>query len=233
MKRFGLVLAVLCPQVGLAQQLPESFRGLSTLDLRGGYLHYNEALTQVIMEKADDYWESTRAVRTKIHADDALEYTVDFNLGGSGDPTFVIYKNTGNELVRIAEIMADELIVPANGFLYSAGRMNEEYNRKRKFRIDGDDLVEIRQPYYFVGLESHTNHPVTLYADTMLTGVVGGLPADAEVTVVLNTGRFFLLKTSFGLVGWTKIRSIACNMANPPGSERPRTIIEGLCFEGD
>ena len=82
-------------------------------------------------------------------------------------------------------------------------------------------MEEIRQPFYYVGLESVVTEDIKIYADIEQTNVIANLPIGSTVTVLINKGECYLLKTPFGLVGWLKI------------PQALQTSIKGLFFNGD
>ena len=96
------------------------------------------------------------------------------------------------------------------------------FDQRKKFRLEKDKIIEVLQPYYYVGLESKVKKRINIYSTPQQDEVVASLPEGSPVTVLLNKGEQYLLKTSFGLVGWVLI---------PGGSQE--TPIEGLYFAGD
>jgi hypothetical protein len=115
-----------------------------------------------------------------------------------------------------------EITFPGDGFFYVTGHTNNTFNQRRKFTIRDDALVEIRQPFYYVGLETVTKEELDVYADFALTTHVAHLPKNTPITVVVNTEDYYLIKTPRDLLGWTKIRA-----------EQQDTVIEGLYYFGD
>jgi len=97
------------------------------------------------------------------------------------------------------------------------------FDTKKKFILKGDALQEVHQEYYFVGVQSVTTKPIELYSDTKLREINARLPKDASVTVLISKGDLYLIKTSFGLLGWMKI-SISLSGQSP---------IKDLYFAGD
>ena len=85
----------------------------------------------------------------------------------------------------------------------------------------GGQSEEVKQPFYYVGLESTTRTRITTYSDTTHSRAVGTVPADTPVTVLVNLGQHYLIKMPYGLVGWTRI---------PRGYDAP---IRGIYFAGD
>ena len=71
-----------------------------------------------------------------------------------------------------------------------------------KWKFDGVEFVEVDQAFYYVGLKTKNTEPITLYSDEKLTKEIAHLPANAEIEVVLYNDKKYLIKTSFGLLGW-------------------------------
>jgi hypothetical protein len=135
---------------------------------------------------------------------------------------FVISRNEHQELKELGSIFGLEITFPGDGFFYVTGHTNNTFNQRRKFTIRDDALVEIRQPFYYVGLETFTKEELDVYADRELTAHVAHLPKNTPITVVLNTEDYYLIKTPKDLLGWAKIHV-----------EQQDTIIEGLYYFGD
>ena len=149
-----------------------------------------------------------------------------YSAGLSDDPGFGIY--TKDDKI-IGSITCLEFYINASGTIYTAGHTNSMYNRKRKFQIQGDTLVEIKQPYNYVGLKGKTLIDLTLHKEKTGIEIVAQLPKGYEVEVLLaeaSTKDFemdynFLVRTDFGLVGWLRLEGFV------------EPVIEGLYYAGD
>ncbi len=253
-----LVIASVClfflPCSAKSADLPEPFRHLTTLQVNhtlGEHgigditIHFDENISSVIdtlYQTAEmiemGFGANHRLIITKIDINDETEYIIDFSPGMSVDPYFIIYINNGNELTKLARGLAGtQLIVPGDGFLYTTGHTNNTFDQRRKFRIEGEKITEVSQPFYFVGLTSKTNREIILWNDPEANNkysLITTLPKGSTVTVLLKKSDeyrkknfTYLVKTEFGLVGWVQFdfREIT--------QRSDRSSIEGLYFKGD
>jgi hypothetical protein len=237
MRSLTLVLA------GLASSLPltaeetdaSSFPGLKVINVAGSdspqgtRISYDPALAQVINKplkaSAADSGEPeiTRLLAaTRVDREGQAKYTIDFDPGPSADPTFIISDEKSGE--RVGSIGADSLTVPGNGFIYALGRSNNLHLERQKFAIREGKLVEIQQPFSYVGLDSKANVPLTLTANKGTGDVIAKIPKGDALQVVLRDGEYLLIKTQFGLIGWWKMKTDV----TPDTTE-----IEGIYYAGD
>lgn len=222
-----------------AQQTSEKIPSLSTLRVRdelldqyfedGIKIHFDKAITTIINQPVEDaYYRDTgeyiqtRLIATKLDARKETLYTIDFHPGYSLDPGFILYKNTPQGLEKVGVIFGLEITFPGDGFFYVTGHTNNTFNQRRKFTIRDDALVEIQQPFYYVGLETVAKEDFNIYADVGLTIPVAHVPKNTPITVVLNTDDYYLIKTPRDLLGWIKLHV-----------GQQDTIIEGLYYFGD
>ncbi len=146
--------------------------------------------------------------------------------GLSVDPEFIITKTNGK---IVGGVPALEFYLNNNGVIYSAGHTNNMFNKRQKFQLYQDTLIEILQPFYYVGLKSKTTSPLTLYQNKTGSETIAQLPIDYEVEVLLcdteesKSQKFYLVKTDFGLVGWLRLAEDSTN--EPP--------VLGLYYAGD
>ncbi|MFC1557713.1 hypothetical protein ACFL40_00010 [candidate division KSB1 bacterium] len=203
---------------GQDKKLPESFQHLSTLEVKtsitkdikeGIRIHFPASVSTVIDTNVIGIYGPRSPVRrlivTKININDDNYYTIDFSQGASVDPEFIINRNIDGKAVFIDKFFAIEIIVPGDGFLYISGHTNTMYNKRRKFRIKDGKFIEVQQPYYHVGLETINTEHITLYSDTLYTEKVSDIPAKSKITVLINKGDYYLIKSPIGLTGWIKI----------------------------
>lgn len=155
--------------------------------------------------------------------------TILFDPGMSDDPEFSVVSKNQKVLGRVAAL---EFYVNSAGVVYSAGHANNMYNRKRKFQINKDTMLEIKQPYNYVGLKGKTLKDIVLYQNKDAgDAVVAKLPKGYDIEVLLTesstkdyeTDRFYLVKTDFGLVGWLRLTD----------EDIFGAVMEGLFFNGD
>lgn len=155
--------------------------------------------------------------------------TILFDPGMSDDPEFSLLTKSQKVLGRVSAV---ELYINAAGVVYSAGHVNNMYNRKRKFQIGKDTLQEVKQPYNYVGLKGKTLKDIVLHQQKSGSdAVVARLPKGYEVEILLTDAAtpdyqadlFYLVKTDFGLVGWLRL-----SQEDVFGG-----VLEGLYFRGD
>jgi hypothetical protein len=133
-----------------------------------------------------------------------------FSGGMSDDPEFSVYTKSGRTMGRIACV---EFYINSSGTIYTSGHANNMYNRRRKFQIQNDTILEIKQPYNYVGMKGKTQKDITLYKDMQGSDIVAQLPKGYEIEILLTDAttkdyqidHFFLVKTDFGLIGWLRL----------------------------
>lgn len=136
--------------------------------------------------------------------------TILYSQGMSDDPSFTI-TNANNEIIK--EINCLEFYINGSGTIYTSGHTNNMFDRRRKFQIQNDSIMEIIQPFNYVGLKGKTLKPITLYKDKTGNDIVAQLPKEYEIEILLAEGTtpdfaidtLFLVKTDFGLIGWLRI----------------------------
>ena len=215
----------------------EAFDYLEKLNVGNGsevFIKYNPASTTVInktlseLDKNDPLFinddmsmDDIKLVKTKISSN-GDSYNVVFSWGASADPEFLFYKD-GTD-TPIFSVAALNLYIPGNGNIYTAGHTNNYFNIRKKFTFKNNKFVEAEQAFYYVGLQSKTLKAITLYKSESLRTSIANLPADYNVEVLINKQgtNLYLIKTDFGLTGWTKL---PMEYGNP--------TIEGLFYAGD
>jgi uncharacterized membrane protein len=166
--------------------------------------------------------EARRLVSTRIDRENETRYFIDFDSGPSADPAFVITDEKSG--VVLGSIGGESLIIPGNGFIYVSGRANRLHQEQDKYTIRDGKLVEIAQPFSYVGLKSKAKVPLKLLAKKDEGEVIANVPAGDAVEVVLRDGEHLLIKTNFGLLGWWKANTNV--MAD-------NAEIEGIYYAGD
>ena len=108
--------------------------------------------------------------------------------------------------------------------------MNSYFNIRRKFSFEEKQLKEIEPEFYYVGLQTKTIRTLNIYSDSELITQLAALPANYEIEVLAAkkypADRYhwrYLVKTSFGLVGWATIESTAMSSLD----------VEGIYYAGD
>lgn len=239
---FSILLLTSCFVKAQHVDVPASFKYLKYIEVDDGMgscgwdhnpmLFYNENITKLIQKQVlkghplyfenAEYFFITDVARSKIDYKKDEYYRITFSAAESCDPGYMIYKEVGDSLIRIGSIPCLDLFVPGNGYLYCRGHANTTYNKRKKYKLVGDQLEEVKQPYYHVGIRSEIIESIVLYTDKTLEEELAKLPKGAEVEVLLNEDEMFLVKTSFGLLGWWK-----------PESLYPKSPVPGLYFNGD
>jgi hypothetical protein len=165
-----------------------------------------------------------KLVKTQIKPGSSYYYVV-FSWGPSADPAFMFYEE-GNTDRAAFYLSGMRLFIPGNGNVYVDGHTNNMFDTRRKLKLVNGSLNEIKQPFYYVGLKSHTVKPVKLYQSDNLNKVIASLPADYSVEVLINKPEtdLYLIKTDFGMTGWLKLGENAFY-----GNE----AIKGLYYAGD
>ena len=141
-------------------------------------------------------------------------------------PEFEFYLYDIKTKKLIGYFSALNITIPGNNAIYTSGHLSE-FNVRQKFEINDYNIKEKKQPYYYVGLKSITLKSINIYTDKELTEVLAVLPKGYEVEVLLAEksydNRIYLVKTSFGLIGWTKLKA-----------EQYKSVdIEGLFYNND
>jgi hypothetical protein len=230
----------------LAANLPEQFGHLTKLNINhplrqygfGDITIYFDARVSTVIDTVYDHPEKNagfgtnrRLIKTRIDRNTETTYTIDFSPGMSVDPNFIIFRNIGNELKELTRwgIGGTQLIVPGDGFLYISGHTNNTFNQHRIFRVDVDEIIEVEQSFYYVGLQSVTNKEILIWNEN---SVITILPKGTPIHVLLMKNESYpnfsyLVKTETGLVGWVRFKPEELNMWNKPNP------IEGLYYKGD
>lgn len=107
----------------------------------------------------------------------------------------------------LAEFTAREVYIPGNGFIYTTDDMGTTWAFKSKYRFTGTKLIKVKQPFYYIGIETETTKPIKLYQSRKYKKVIATLGSFSKVKVLLGYKEGMLVKTPFGLVGWHKSRS--------------------------
>lgn len=223
MKKFIVVLFVVVAFGAVYAKVPASFKSLTEFKGDVFSMFYNKKYTQQCFITNNDIDGIIYYFKTKINCQVNEKYYIGFYPGPSDDYTIVIaVMNTSKKIIPILEVNAIKVYIPGNGYIYTEGHTDNMFNQRRKYKILGNKITEVKQPFYYVGKKTKTTMAITLWSDKSQTTKVAVLPKDYEVGVVLNSGSWYLLKTPFGLMGWHKIVS---------GSTR--TSLECIFYNGD
>ena len=77
------------------------------------------------------------------------------------------------------------MYVTGNGNLYISGHVNSNFDLKRKLTFTEQNITEVEQPHYYVGLKTKTLAAITLYKTKEMKEVVATLPKDYKIEVLL------------------------------------------------
>lgn len=201
------------------------------------YVKYDASKSTVIQKKrsslalnnpfrsTDDFdGDDILVLETCLEADCKQKYLVFYTPGLSADPAFYIF-NKSNPDSAVIGLGALHLYITSNNFFYIDGHTNNTFNTRQKFKISEGVVKEVAQPFYYVGLKSKTKIHLTLYSDEKMTEEVAKLPAGSPIEVLLADKYEdfkYLIKTSFGLVGWVQFEMVYLD-----------DQIDGLFFRGD
>jgi hypothetical protein len=207
---------------------------LATLDLGEGascwgpvFIHYVPALTTIINTAIPN--ESgemeIRVAKLRLSARSSDTLIVDYAEGMSCDPGFTIslIEKCGPRRLDWP-IDGLELEAPGDGFFYVRGHANAWFDMRRKFTVEGGVLREVKQPFYYVGLETKTLRQIPVFSTQGCSEYIGRIEEGAPVTVILSDGRTFLLKTDHDILVWWRPQNIAQQRAEE---------IEGIYVRGD
>ena len=224
MNKLILIIAIVLFSTVVAYA--DSFENLSVLDVTGFNtikIRYDKGITKIINEQIKDD-RGIRVLITNLAKNSPVRYLIVFDPGPSGDPEFIIYEIKDNNEQKLISLPGEELIIPGNGVLYTSGSTDMMFNTRKKFHLHDGIIEEVQQPFYYVGLITQVNKSIILYEDLSYKKAIAQLPEGSSVEVLINKGNNYLIKTPFGLVGWSKI-----NYGEQCGSES----VEDICFHGD
>jgi hypothetical protein len=242
-----LLLLIFCFSISVFQSFGQAnnyFPQLTKIKIDGGMspvvFGYNKGEAKLIRKKGtqlpkNDPWycpdpdapcyEKLASFKNPLFKDSLY---VLFSQGPSEDPSFSISTKAGKVL---GDVTGLELYLTNTGTFYVNGHTNNLFNKKRKFEIRKDTVVEVAQPFYYVGLQSITLKDIVLYKDKTGSETVASLPKGYKIEVVLaeygapdfELEKHFLVKTDYGLMGWLRLTN----------TDSPDKIIKGLFFAGD
>ncbi|MFB6320829.1 hypothetical protein [Saccharicrinis sp. FJH54] len=223
--RILLIIAIfICSSlnfIGQEKKIPESFSYLKSVELLSDFnieqlgtpeFFYNPEITEVINRPIDSThilykeWAVDICLHefaiTKIDKNSNVKYHICFDYGMSYDPNFTIYKVVNDSPKHILSVNGMKMYIPGNGNIYIEGHTNNYFNERRKFKLSNDSIVEVNQPFKYVGIKTKSNGVLKLYSTMNQKELVAVLPKNSEIEVLINMGNYYLIKSSFGLVGW-------------------------------
>lgn len=228
-KMSGLFFALnfLAPFTAYCASVP--FDNLKVIEVDRALVSENEPMdvriyyvpddTKIINQKHNNDNDDTYTEVLNTKLDGQENISVEFLPGYSADPSFNIKsKKSGKVLGRFSGL---ELFIPGNGSIYVMGHSNNCFNQRKKFNYKGNKFVEVKQPFYHVGLQTKVKKDVIVFADKNQKDSVASLPKGYDVQVLLtDNADNYLVVTTFGLTGWVKD---ACT----------NDLFDGVFFKGD
>ncbi len=196
-------------------------------------IYFNPENSQKVSEKHpqseqinDEGINIKRALRGELLGKGKGQFIVDCDSGLSADPSCTILKeNMDGTTHDVGQMSGLNFIMPGNGYIYVTGHTNNMFNERKKYEWKNNRFSEVTQSSYYVGLESHTTKAIVLVESKNSSKVIASLPANAPVTVLINEGDYYLIKTPFGLTGWLKLDIANGMLENTP--------VKDLYFRGD
>jgi hypothetical protein len=191
------------------------------------FIRYVPALTTIINEPipTESGIREIRVAKLRLSSRSTDTLIVDYTEGPSADPGFIIHRIEKCGARRLDwPIDGLELEAPGDGYFYVRGHTNSWFDVRRKFTVEGGNLREVRQPFYYVGLETKTIDQIRLYSSETCIGLIGYVQKGAPITVILSDGWNFLLKTDHDVLGWWSPRNRSAQRAEE---------IDGLYIRGD
>ena len=173
------------------------------------FIHYNPDICTLINKDVTDYQGSNfytvQVAKVEILPDKKEQFLIEYSEGGSVDPGFIIYKVEKTGLIRLSYLIDGlNIAVPGDGFLYIWGHTNSYFNLRRVYSIVNGTLKEIKQPYYYVGLKSEALVEIKIYKSKNEQELVTAIKKGSPITVILNDGDHYLIKTERDILGWWK-----------------------------
>ncbi|GBG13348.1 sorbosone dehydrogenase [Novimethylophilus kurashikiensis] len=211
----------------------ETFPGLRALHIKNAdvTLYYDPKISTVLSgnhPEAKNYEEAgvfiSRPLRTQLLGLGKGFFTIDCDSGGSWDPGCTFLLENEGKLKKVFQTLGLRFALPGNGNIYVEGHNDTMFNVRKKYGWHDGKCIEIKQPFNFVGLDTTTREPIELFSSQEYKQIVATLPKGSPVTVLLNEGEHYLVKTPFGLLGWVKIRD---------GVQQAESPIAGIYFAGD
>ncbi len=227
MKKHSVIILLLLLTAPSAIAIGQSFPGLRHIvvdSLLGASVNYEPRNAILVMRQFENEAEIRYVdiLLARLVPSSLDTFLVQFNRGPSDDPEFSIYRRTKDSLLEIGSMSGLELSIPGTGYLYVSGHTDNMFNTRRKYAVSLDEVREVQQPFYFVGLRSEITRDITIFSDVAQTTPVAVLPKGSKCEVLLSKGDLYLLKTPFGLLGWVQIKG-----------DEPNVPIQGLYFAGD
>jgi len=245
MKKLILIALGLCAFLTTKSQeakVHQSFENLSEIKLPNSdktSIKYDPTISYIIvkqykeldsdynntfpLDEADGCYEDSWIIlKTKLDRKTDKYYYITFLI--CPETEFYIYEEGNKEPTD--KLFALNLVIPGNGAVYTSGHMGN-FDVRQKFEFTNGKFLEVKQPYYYVGLKSKTLNTINIYQTKDCKKLIATLPKNHEIEILLTdesfTPSFYLVRTSFGLVGWAKLRA----------GQHESIDVEGLFYNND
>ncbi len=240
-------LFIFIPLFSVAQtkETIESFSNLEKLEFGNStdklakYIKYDLNTSKVFNGKLDleyqyleqgDYivaYSSVKLIETFLSKNSDKKHFITWGSIDGPEIGFTIFESEKPHKI-LGQIYSRQLIIPGNGFIYSIERENLNFFVKKKYKIEKNNIEEVKQPLYGVNIDSYTLKPITIFEDQQLTKPIATIPENGAIKILAAKEPFeylslYLVQSSFGLVGWTKLEA----------SQYRSTAVEGLFYYGD
>lgn len=188
--------------------VPDSFRDLRVLEHEGAHLGYPATMTPVPRGPPPGGEAVVPLVRGPM-APGGPAVEIGFTWGPSDDPAFVLSRVDGAPL-EVPDLHGTRLFVTPTA-IYLGGVANRCFDERRKFVVADGRVTEVAQPFLAVGIDTPLTAPARLTTEPGAGLEVATVKAGASVHVLVARpdGRtvdgcpvHYLVRTSFGLVGW-------------------------------
>ena len=128
-------------------------------DFGGVFIYYNPKIAFIINKDITDYQGSqfftVQVAEVYLSEQNKEKLIIEYCEGGSADPGFAIYMEQKAQFKRVSEyISGTNILISGDGKIYVWGHTNSFFNLRRVFYFFKNRIIEIEQPYYYVGLKS-------------------------------------------------------------------------------
>ena len=171
--------------------------------------------------------DNLKLIKTKIDFNSNKYYYITFGSIDGSSIGFTVFEAEAPFKI-IGQIYAASLIIPGNGNFYSVDRYCENFETKRKYVIKNEKITEEKQPFYSVNIKSYALKQIAIYSEVEMINKIAIIPENDRVEIILcldsnSRSDIYLLRTSFGLIGWTKLVV----------GQFQSVDVEGLYYNGD
>ena len=145
----------------------------------------------------------------QLKPDQKEQILLSFTHGLSEDLFFIFDFIENDSITKTLELPGQQIYIPGNGNIYTSGIANNTFNKRKKYKFVNGEFVEVEQPLYYVGKTTTTKALIKIYSDKDQKNLVATLPKDSKIEILASEftsdNKYYLIKTSFGLVGWWEL----------------------------